>query len=63
MTGALHKPLRNRDVTDIKNIIDFAKNNNPIKKITFIGSAIADHPNLLKFVIMYLNKSPINDTF
>lgn len=48
MTGALHKPLRNRELSDLKNIVNIAKNNNPIKKITFIGSAIADHPHFFE---------------
>ena len=48
LTGYANRPFRNRSFTQVKDIIDESITNTRAKKITLIGSAVADHPKFVE---------------
>ena len=57
LTGCLTKPFRNRNYQDVIEIIDHYVELSQVKKVTFIGSAIADHPNFSNILQYLTSKS------
>ena len=56
LTGYINRPFRNRSFSQIKHIIDESIKNTGAKKITLIGSAVADHPNFLEICQYIVDK-------
>ncbi|MBD3349876.1 MAG: radical SAM protein [Candidatus Lokiarchaeota archaeon] len=48
MTGFLNRPLRNRSIGTLKQLIDEGILHTPAHKVTFIGSSVLDHPKFVE---------------